>query len=292
MGTDGLEHGQRFQVAVDVVLQLRAFVTDVFRIQEDGRYSGVDHGRFQGSDPRHVKVIHQVAGGEHGTFTIGRIHEFNFHFRRREGYAIQFEITGLLHFTIGDGYMGHDGFLDVGLPDAHRADTVFRNPLFGNKSAVDGEGTYRSGEVAAVTTPVHKRLVDRYLPEQVVHVVVRLRRCGQNHRFTGTGGGVTQAVDLLLVGIGTADHPKQQLIAGFAGHLTGFRQVLQAEKHTFTGTATHVGGWNLDLWRKTHGIASCEKTFFGHGIHGRTRKNERLKDFLPRNPLKNTNKDH
>src|SRR5690554_7884307 len=157
--------------------------------------------------------------------------------------------------------MGHNGFLDIGLPDAHRADTVFRNPLFGNKSAVNGEGANSCGEVAAVTTSVHKRLVDRHLPEQVVHVVVRLRRCGQNHRFAGAGGGVTQAVDLLLVGIGTADHPKQQLIAGLAGHLTRFRQVLQPEKHTFTGTATHVGGWNLYLWRKTHGIASYEKTF-------------------------------
>src|SRR5690554_1137912 len=158
--------------------------------------------------------------------------------------------------------MGHDGFLDVGLPDPDHAGAVFRDAVFRDKATVDSKGTDGCGQVAAVTAPVHKRLVDRYLPEQVVHVVVRLRRCGQNHRFTGTGGGVTQAVDLLLVGIGTADHPKQQLIAGFAGHLTGFRQVLQAEKHTFTGTATHVGGWNLYLWGEAHAAPSEARKFW------------------------------
>src|SRR5690606_32945677 len=43
----GFKHRQRFGVTVDVVLQLSAFVPDIFSVHENGGYAGVDHGGFQ-----------------------------------------------------------------------------------------------------------------------------------------------------------------------------------------------------------------------------------------------------
>ena len=132
-------------IRVDVVLQLGALVADVFGIDENGRDTGIDHGGFQGADTRHFKLIHQITRGEHGPLAIGRVHKLDLDFCRREGHAIQFKITGFLHFTVGDGHVGHDGFADVGLPDTNDTDAVFRNTLFGHKAAVDGKRAYGGG---------------------------------------------------------------------------------------------------------------------------------------------------
>src|SRR5690606_30323570 len=226
VSADGFKHGQRFGVAVDVVLQLSAFVPDIFGVHENGGYAGVDHGGFQCAHTRYVQVVDQVTGGEHGAFAIGGVHELDFHFRRRKGDAIQLKITGFLHFTVGDGYMGNDGFLDVGLPDPDHTGAVFRDAVFSDKATIDGKGTNGSGQIAAVATPVHEGLVDGHLAKQVVHVMVRLGRCRQDNRFTGTGGGIAQAVDLLLVEVRTADDSTQEFAAVFTGDLTGFWQAL------------------------------------------------------------------
>ena len=252
MGANGFEHGQRLGVAVDIVLQLGALVANVFGIDENGRDTGIDHGRFQSADTRHFQFIHQITRGEHGPFAIGRVHKLDLHFRRREGYAIQFKITGLLHFTVGDGHVGHDGFADVGLPYTNGTDAVFGNTLFGDKAAVNGECAYGGGEIAAVTTPVDKGFIDGHLAKQIIDVVVRLRGRCQDYRFTGAGGGITQAVDLLFVGIGATNYTQQKLVSRFTGYLAGFGQILQAEEDAFTGTATHVGGRNTNLGSKTH----------------------------------------
>ena len=233
VGADGFEHGQGFRIGINVVLEFGALGPDVFAIDEDGWYAGIDHGGVQGAHARHLQVVHQVAGGEHGAFAIGRVHEFHLDFRRGEGDAIQFEIAGFLYFTVGDGHAGDDGFLDVGLPDAHGADAVFRNSVFGNEATVDGEGTYGSGQVAAVTAPVDKWPVNRDLAEQVVDIVVRPGGLGQDDGFAGAGGSAAHAVDLFLVGVGAADHAQQELVPGFAWSLAGFWEVLKAEEHAF-----------------------------------------------------------
>src|SRR5690606_22139066 len=108
------------------------------------------------------------------------------------------------------------------------------------KATVDSKGTDGGGQVAAVAAPVHEGLINGYLTKQVVHIMPRLGRCRQDHRLAGTGGGVTQAVDLLLVGVRAADDSQQELVSGFTGDLTGFWQVLQSEERAFAGAATHV----------------------------------------------------
>src|SRR5690606_3840753 len=262
VSADGFKHGQRFGVAVDVVLQLSAFVPDIFGVHENGGYAGVDHGGFQCAHTRHFQVVDQIAGGEHGTFAIGGVHELDFHFRRRKGHAIQLKITGFLHFSIRDGDMGNDGFLDVGLPDPDHAGAVFRDAVFRDKATVDGKGTDGGSQVATVAAPVNKGLIDGHLAKQVVHVMARLGRCRQDNRFTGTGGGVTQAADLLLVGVRAADDSQQELVSGFTGDLTGFWQVLQSEERTFAGAATHVRGGHFDLRGVHHAAPSDARKFW------------------------------
>jgi hypothetical protein len=92
----------------------------VFRVEEDGRDAGIDHGGLKLPTPGTSSVDH-VAGGEHGAagaFFLGRrVHEFQLHFGGREGHAVQFEVTGFLHLAAPDGHVRDDGLADVGLPD-------------------------------------------------------------------------------------------------------------------------------------------------------------------------------
>ncbi len=252
IGTHGFKPCQCFGIGVDVFLQLGTGVTDIGGIDEDGRNTGVDHGRLEGPHARHFELIHQVAGGEHGAFAIGGIHELDHYLGCREGHAIQFEITGFLYLTVGDRHMGDDGFLDVLLPDAHSADAVFRHALGIDQPLADGKGAHRSGQVAAVAGPVHKRLVDRHLTEEIVHVVIGLFTLGQNDGFGGTGRGATHAIDLLTIGVGTADHALQDFVTGFTRHLSCFRQIGQVEENTLGGAATDIGGRNFDLGNTGH----------------------------------------
>ena len=76
----------------------------------------------------------------------------------------------------------------------------------------------------------------------------------QDDRFGGAGGGPAHSVGMLAVGIGRADDPEQQRIAGRTRHPGSFRQILQAKKHALAGAAAHVDGWNSDLWRVAHGV--------------------------------------
>ncbi len=256
MGADGLEHRQGLGVAIDIALQLGTAIADVCRVDEDRRNPGIDQGRLEGADTGHFQVVHQVAGGEHRTartlFLGCRVKELQLHFGRRESHAVQLEVAGFLDLTVGDRHVGDDALADIGLPDAHHRHAVLRNARRVHQAAADGEGAHCRREVAAVAAPVDKGLVDGHLAEQVVDVVVGLDAPGQDHRLAGAGRGAAHAVDLLVIGIGAADHPQQQGVTGCARQLGRLGQVLQVEEHALAGAATHVGGGNLDLRYECH----------------------------------------
>src|SRR5690606_27342329 len=130
------------------------------------------------ADARHLELVHQIARGEHGAFAIGRVHEFHENFRSGKGDAVELEVTGFLDIAIGDRYVGDDGFLNVALPDAHYRPAIFGNAIGIDETVADGKGTHRSGEVPAVAAPVDEGLVDGYLPEEVVHVMIRTLALG------------------------------------------------------------------------------------------------------------------
>ena len=148
--------------------------------------------------------------------------------------------------------MGDDGLVDIGLPDAHHAHAVLRNPRRIDQPGMDGEGASGGGQVAAVAAPVDEGLVDGDLAVKVVDVVVRLAAFRQDHALGGRRGGAAHAVDMRAVRIRATNHPHKQLVAGSARDLAALRQVLQAEEHALAGTATHVGGGNLDLGYVSH----------------------------------------
>ncbi len=211
VGTNRLEHQQRLRIAVDRTLQFGAGVADVFGVDENRRDPGVDHGRLERADTRHFQLIDQIAGGEHRATTAlffrRRIHEFDLHFGRWKGHAVEFEITGFLHFAVGDRHVGNDGLANVGLPHAHHRHAVVRDAISVDQTVADGERTDRCREIAAVAAPVDERLVDRHLAEQVIDVVIGAGAFRQDHGFAGAGRRATHAVDLLVVRVGAADHP-------------------------------------------------------------------------------------
>ncbi len=251
IGPHRLEHRQGFRVAVDCALQLGTGIAQVLRVDEDCRDTRVDQRGLEGADTRHLQVIDQVACGEHRTtaalFFSGRVQELQLHFGGREGHAVQFEVAGFLHRAVGDRYVGDDGLADIGLPDPHHGHAVAGHAGRVDQARADGEGTHRRRQVAAVAAPVDERFVDGDLAEQVVHVMLGAAAFGQDHGFAGARRGAAHAVDLLVIGIGAADHPQQQGIACGPRDLRRLGQVLDAEKHTLAGAATHVGGGDLDL---------------------------------------------
>ena len=180
------------------------------------------------------------------------------HFGRREGHAIELEITGFLHRTCGDRYMGNNGLADIGLPDTHHRRAVLRNARGIHQTTADRERAHRRRQVAAVTAPVHERLVDGDLTEQVIDVMVRAQAFADDYGLAGAGGGRAHAVDLFFVRIGAANHAQQQGITGCARHLSHGRQVQQAEEHALAGAATHIRCGNSDLRWVSHNTKSCK----------------------------------
>src|SRR5690606_41919549 len=100
---------------------------------------------------------------------------------------------------------------------------------------MEGEGTSRRRQVAAVAAPVHEWLVDGNLAVEVIHVVIGLAALRQDHAFAGAGGSAAHAVDVRGVGVRTANYTHEQLVAGLAWDLAALRQVLQPEKHALAG---------------------------------------------------------
>ena len=181
VGTDRFKCLQRFLVFVDVTLQLGTGVTDIFCVDENGRNTGIDHGGRERSDAWDFKLINHIAGGEHGTLPVCRVHEVHFYFGGRKGYAVQFKITGFLHFTIGDGNVGNNGLLDIDLPDANNGNAVIGDTVSRNQTVIDGKGPDSCGQVATVAAPVHERLIDGNLAKQIIHIVISLFTFRQDH---------------------------------------------------------------------------------------------------------------
>ena len=258
---DGLELCQRRLVIVDGRLQLGTGVADVLRVDEHRGDASGDHRRLQLAHAGHIKLIDQVAGGEHRATTlafalIGRVDELQHDLGGREGDTVQFEVTGFLHLTVADGHVGDDGLVDVGLPDAHRADAVLRDACRIDVASVQRERASTGGQVAAVAGPVDEVGIDRHLPVQVIHVVIGLAAGRDDHALAGTGGSAAHAIGVLGIGIGRTDHPLQQVITGHAGLLRAGRQVFQAEEHALGGAAAHIGGRDFDLGDVGHGVGS------------------------------------
>ena len=175
-------------VAVDVLTQLGAAVANILGVDEHSRDAGRDHRGLEHPDTGHVKIVDQVAGGEHRTTLlaiVGRIEELQHDLGGRKGHPIQLEVTGFLHLAIADRHMGDDGFMDIGLPDTHHADAVLRDTRRVNQPGMNGKSPGASRQVAAVATPIDKGLVDRHLTVEVVDIVIRPAAFRKNHALAG-----------------------------------------------------------------------------------------------------------
>ena len=83
--------------------------------------------------------------------------------------------------------MVDDGLADIRLPDANDGHAVVRNALGRNQPHVNGAGADGSAQVAAVAAPVHKRLIDGDLAEQIVHIVIGACALAEDHALAGGG---------------------------------------------------------------------------------------------------------
>ncbi len=208
----------------------------------------------------------EVAGREHCSdrtvLLRRRVDELEHDLRRREGHAVELEVTGLLDLSAGDRDVRDDGLSDVGLPDTHDAGPVLRNVRRVDEAGVDRERAGRRRQVAAVATPVDEGSVDRHLAVQVIDVVVRLQALRDDHALARAGRRAAHAVDVRCIGVRAADHAQEQPVTRLARHLAGLGEIMQAEEHALAGAATHVGGGNPDLRCECHMAADDSRKSF------------------------------
>ena len=82
----------------------------------------------------------------------------------------------------------------------------------------------------------------------------------QDHAFRRAGGRAPHAVDLLAIGIGTADHTLEQPVAHGAGTAGRLGQILKPEEDALGRAAAHIGGGDADLRMVRHQAArSCSR---------------------------------
>ena len=254
MGADGLDPGQQVGAAVHIGLQFRAGQSQGRGGDENSGVAGVDQRRADFPHSGNGQHLGRAAGGEHravGAVVAARVQEFQPHFGRREGHAVQFEAAQFLDLAVLHGHVGDDALAQVGLPDADHGDAVASRP---HQSTMDGEGADGGAEVAAVAAPVDDGLADGDLAEPVVDVAVGAGAGTHDDHLAGAGGGAAHAVYLLLVGVGAADHAHQDTVAdgGVGGKVGG------QEEHTLAGAAAHVEGGNGTLSvGGGHGGSNC-----------------------------------
>src|SRR5690554_208863 len=152
--------------------------------------------------------------------------------------------------------MSNDGFLNIGLPNTHAADAIFWDTIRINQSCMYGKSTGRSGQVAAVTTPVNEGFIDRHLAVKIICIVIGLAAFRQDDTFAGARSGATHAIGVLGIRVWTANHSHEKLIASSAGCLRVYRQIFKLKKHTLARTATHIGGSHFNLCSVRHDKSS------------------------------------
>ena len=236
----GLQARQQRPIAVDLRLGFGAAQAQGLGAHEDGGIAGIEQGHRQPAQSRDVQFVDRPPGGQHTAVAARRIEKVEHHLGGRKGHAVEAKIALLLHLAIGHGNVGEDALAQIGLPDAHPGQAVARGL---DQALADGEGAHGGAEIATVARPVDHRYLDGRGAEQIVDVTVRAAGGRDHHHLAGAGGGPAQAVDLLAVGIGAADHPQQQRIA----RRTGRRQVAGMKEHALAGTATHVDGGDTQL---------------------------------------------
>ncbi len=262
MGADGLKTRQGLGVVIDRALKLCAAIAERLRLQEDGRDAGIDQGRLEGADVRHLQIVDHVAGWEHCppiVAVLSRVHEFQLDLGGREGDAVELEIAGFLHGAGGHRHMGNDRLADISLPDTHNGNAIGGHARRIDQAVADGERPDRRRQVAAIAAPVDKGCIDRYLAEQVVDIVVRPLAFRQDHRLRRRRGRSAHAVDLLAIRVRAADDAHQEPVARRTRHTRGLRQVVPLEEHALAGAAAHIGGRDADLRGEGHGFTPRHK---------------------------------
>ena len=257
MGPDGFEAGEGLGVVIDRVLKLRTRVAELRGAEKDRRDARIDHGGLEGAHPGNLEAIHELPRGEERALAVGGVEEIHGHLGGGEGHPVELKVPRFLHRAAAHGHLIEQGFLDVGLPNAH-----FAGALRGHSGGVDqpfgdGKGPHGGGQVAAVAGPVDEGRIDGDLAEKVVHVVARAIAFAHQHHLGGAGGGPTHAVRMLAVGVRAADDPKAQGVPGWAGHLGLGGQVGDVEEHALRGAPPHIGRANFLLrFKHAHPWAS------------------------------------
>ena len=81
--------------------------------------------------------------------------------------------------------MGDDGLTNVRLPNANFSSAILGNTLGVYKPSFNCKRANCGGEIAAVTAPIDKVLINSHLTKQIVDVVIGLRARPNDYRFTG-----------------------------------------------------------------------------------------------------------
>ena len=80
-----------------------------------------------------------------------------------------------MYGTIGHRHMSNNRFADIGLPNPDGCDPILWDAGRIDQTVADAKRANGRGQVAAITAPVDKGLVDRHLSKKIVNVVIGAR---------------------------------------------------------------------------------------------------------------------
>ena len=116
-------------------------------------------------------------------FICRRIDKFDLNFCRRKGHAIELKITGFLDLTIRYGDMSHDRLPYIRLPYPYATQPLLRDTGRIDQAGRNGKWPHSRTKITAITTPIDKGLIDRDLNEEIIDIMIRARRFGNDHRL-------------------------------------------------------------------------------------------------------------
>ena len=217
-----------------VLVQLGQFCprnAQVRCLDEHHRVGAVDHGDFGFTVPGYVDGLFLQAGGEQfAGLGPGRVFEVHVNPGTGARYALDAGVPVDAGHAVLHPHMFFDDLVGVHVVHPYLRDAFHRF----HQAFVDGVGTHRRRDVAAVGGIIHPGDHDIHLEEVVIHVDAGPVGFADHGHLGGGAYCAAHAVDLFHI---RGPHDLQEDVLPFAFVR---RQIFFVEEHRFAGAAAHI----------------------------------------------------
>jgi hypothetical protein len=251
---DRLKRGKAGRIGLQRVGRFGAGLAKRGSVDEYAWIGGVDHGRFNAADSRHIEAVARPSGGEQTPgFGASRVVEFEADCGCGTGDAVDGKVAIGLRLAIRHGEARRDDLVGVGGVDAHGRGAITRR---GAEAFFGGERAHGRRHVAAIAAVVDRGVLYRRLGEGIVDIRIGTARRPDDTNFRKRGDAATHAIELATVRIGRSHDCQKDVIPG--GGIG--RQIAALEHHGLGCSAAHEHGSDAFL---RHAVSAGNSTLAG-----------------------------